>query len=146
LYFFRQSSEHVEAIQSQKEQPRERRLRHLLLLRGPGCRDEVLGERLLRTRGQVEQQRTVQVDFAVSPTSFDGFISSSFLSLDRTVRGNVSVTPHAQSVVAQLGSPPEWVIFGEIFLTKDSVEMREVSKIDPLWLVQLAEHYYSLKM
>ena len=106
----------------------------------------MLGERLLRTRGQVEQQRTVQVDFAVSPTSFDGFISSSFLSLDRTVRGNVSVTPHAQSVVAQLGSPPEWVIFGEIFLTKDSVEMREVSKIDPLWLVQLAEHYYSLKM
>lgn len=64
----------------------------------------------------------------------------------RTVRGNVSVSPHAQSVVAQLGSPPEWVIFGEIFLTKDSVEMREVSKIDPLWLVQLAEHYYSLKM
>ena len=65
---------------------------------------------------------------------------------NRTIRGRVSVSPHSSSVVAQLGSPPEWVIFGEVFLTKDEVQMREVSKIDPLWLVQLAEHYYTLKM
>ena len=47
----RQSAEHVEAVQPQKEQSRERRLCHLLLLRRSGRRFEVLGERLLRTRG-----------------------------------------------------------------------------------------------
>mmetsp|Transcript_29871 Transcript_29871/g.41032 ORF Transcript_29871/g.41032 Transcript_29871/m.41032 type:complete len:449 (+) Transcript_29871:274-1620(+) len=64
----------------------------------------------------------------------------------RTIRGKVMVAPHPSSVIAQLGTPPEWVVFSEVHLTKDCPQMREVSKIDPHWLVTLAEHYYTLKM
>jgi len=67
-------------------------------------------------------------------------------NLFRTIRGKVSVIPHHSSVIAQLGTPPEWVVFSEVHLTKDCPQMREVSKVDPQWLVTLAEHYYTLKM
>lgn len=63
----------------------------------------------------------------------------------RTLRGNVAVTAHPSSVVAGYGAPPEWVVYGEVVHSK-ATYIREVSKIEPLWLYELAKHYYNLKM
>ena len=58
--------------------------------------------------------------------------------------GGVSVVPHPTSVVAKFGAPPEWVIYNEIHLSR-STQLREVTKIDPRWLAELAPHYYNVK-
>jgi ATP-dependent RNA helicase DDX35 len=86
----------------------------------------------------------------------------------RTLRGAMRVEPLAQtSVVARYGTPPEWVIFHECMTTTTSrqqqqqqsqqsltmqntavdevASMREVTRIEPLWLSELAPHYYDLK-
>lgn len=58
-----------------------------------------------------------------------------------TVRGRVPVTVHPTSVIARFGAPPEWVVFHDVVHT-DAILIREVSKIQPMWLLDLAEHYY----
>ena len=65
----------------------------------------------------------------------------------RTIRGNVMVTAYYTSVIAKFGSPPEWIIYNEMFFSNDTVgtQIREISKIDPTWLLEYAKHYYSLK-
>lgn len=60
-----------------------------------------------------------------------------------TLRGSVLVTPHPTSVLAQFGAPPEWVMFNEISHISNAY-MREVSRIDPYWLLEYAKHYYTL--
>ena len=59
--------------------------------------------------------------------------------------GGVTVVPHPTSVIAQFGAPPEWVVYNEVHLTR-TTQLREVSSIDPRWLMELAPHYYSIKM
>lgn len=64
----------------------------------------------------------------------------------RTLRGGVIVMPQQQSVIAQFGAPPEWVLFSEVHHHGTATVMREVTKIDPLWLHDIAPHYYDLKL
>jgi ATP-dependent RNA helicase DDX35 len=58
--------------------------------------------------------------------------------------GGVAVVPHPTSVVAKFGAPPEWVIYNEVHLSR-STQLREVTKIDPRWLTEIAPHYYNVK-
>lgn len=72
------------------------------------------------------------------------FINAAKLCADgkyRTVRGNVEVEPHASSVYASYGAPPEWVIYGEVLCEKAPM-MRDLTRIDPHWLVEMAPQYY----
>eukprot|EP01038_Epipyxis_sp_PR26KG_P007879 gene7879-10695_t len=62
-----------------------------------------------------------------------------------TVRGDAVVIPHYTSVLSKYGLPAEWIIFNEIFLSK-TTQIREITQIEPLWLVELANHYYDLKL
>eukprot|EP01041_Mallomonas_annulata_P008203 gene8203-16869_t len=60
-----------------------------------------------------------------------------------TVKGHVSVTVHHTSIISRFGTPPEWVVYNEIIHAK-TAQIREVTKIEPRWLTELAEHYYIL--
>lgn len=61
-----------------------------------------------------------------------------------TLRGRHPVTVHPLSVLARFGAPPEWVIFNDVVHTKQAM-IREVTRVDPLWLVDLASHFYQFK-
>jgi HrpA-like RNA helicase len=60
-----------------------------------------------------------------------------------TIRGKNAVEVHPNSVIARYGAPPEWVIFNDIVHTKAAM-IREVTRIEPRWLLELAGHYYTL--
>ncbi len=62
----------------------------------------------------------------------------------RTLRGQVKVQPIVHSVVDKFGTLPEWVIFNDIIHSTQTY-MREVTRIDPLWLYDIAPNYYNLK-
>ena len=88
-------------------------------------------------------------DTAVRRCLVSGFFSHAARlgndGLYHTLRGGgVAVTPHPTSVVARFGAPPEWVVYNEVHLSRTS-QLREVTKIDPKWLSELAPHYYSIK-
>jgi ATP-dependent RNA helicase DDX35 len=59
-----------------------------------------------------------------------------------TVRGRISVSLHPTSVLSRFGAPSEWVIFHEVTHGDASTDIREVSKIEPRWLLEFAHHYY----
>lgn len=61
-----------------------------------------------------------------------------------TVRGRRRVVVHPSSVFAKFGAPPEWVVFHDVIHTKAS-QIREISKIEPRWLLEQAPHYYTTK-
>eukprot|EP00112_Aurelia_sp_Birch-Aquarium-sp1_P003315 Seg1370.10_Seg1370.9 transcript_id=Seg1370.10_Seg1370.9/GoldUCD/mRNA.D3Y31 product="putative ATP-dependent RNA helicase DHX35" protein_id=Seg1370.10_Seg1370.9/GoldUCD/D3Y31 len=58
----------------------------------------------------------------------------------RTVRDNHSLHIHPQSVLST-ENPPQWVVFNQVLLTSKEY-MRDVTVIDPEWLLELASHYY----
>lgn len=58
-----------------------------------------------------------------------------------TVRGRVPVSVHQTSIYARFGTLPEWVIFHDVLHTSD-IFIREITKIEPRWLLELASHYY----
>lgn len=61
------------------------------------------------------------------------------------VRGRTKVTVHPSSVLLRFGGAlPEWVVFNDVVHTKD-ITMREVTKINPNWLVQFANHFYEIQ-
>jgi ATP-dependent RNA helicase DDX35 len=60
-----------------------------------------------------------------------------------TLRGNAKVSVHPSSVLAHFGTPPEWVIYNEIVQSQEP-QMRDISKVEPLWLHEFASHYYQL--
>jgi ATP-dependent RNA helicase DDX35 len=62
----------------------------------------------------------------------------------RTVRDSIAVAFHPSSVLAQFGSPPEYVVFHEVVRTTQ-LFARDVSSIDPRWLVELAPHFFELR-
>jgi ATP-dependent RNA helicase DDX35 len=58
-----------------------------------------------------------------------------------TVRGEQRVEVHSTSVLSRFGAPPEWVIFHDVVHT-NTAQIRDVTKIEPLWLLELASSYY----
>lgn len=59
-----------------------------------------------------------------------------------TVRGRIPVSLHPTSVLARFGAPSEWVLFHEVTHGDASTDIREVTKIEPRWLLEFAHHYY----
>jgi ATP-dependent RNA helicase DDX35 len=57
----------------------------------------------------------------------------------RNIRNNALLYIHPSSVLANLR--PRWVVYHEIVATKYQY-MREVSEINPEWLLELAPHYF----
>ncbi|CAM9265782.1 unnamed protein product [Ectocarpus fasciculatus] len=62
----------------------------------------------------------------------------------RTVRDSTVVAIHPSSVLAHFGSPPEWILFNEISKTSQ-LFARDVSVVDPRWLIELAPHFYEFR-
>lgn len=86
-------------------------------------------------------------DVAIRKCLLSGYFSNvAKLNSDgtyHTLRANVSVVPHPTSVIARFNYLPEWVMYNEVHLSK-SIQVTELTKIDPKWLVAIAPHYYSL--
>ncbi len=61
-----------------------------------------------------------------------------------TVRGGHPVALHPTSVLAKYGAPPEWVVFHDVVLTTEPY-LRDCSTIRPLWLMELAPHFYNYR-
>ncbi|TMW58519.1 hypothetical protein Poli38472_010078 [Pythium oligandrum] len=59
----------------------------------------------------------------------------------RTIRDNRVVQIHPTSVFYHMGRVPDWIIFHQSVLTTDEY-IRDISKIDPRWLVSLAPDFY----
>lgn len=60
-----------------------------------------------------------------------------------TVRGKARVGIHYTSVLSRFGAPPEWVLFNDIVYLKEPL-IRDVTRIEPRWLLDIAPHYYTL--
>ncbi|KAG5186966.1 P-loop containing nucleoside triphosphate hydrolase protein [Tribonema minus] len=77
-----------------------------------------------------------------------GFFSNAArLSSDgryRTVREGTVLTFHPSSVLAQFGSPPEYVVYHEVVRTTQ-LFARDVSAVDPRWLLELAPHFFATR-
>lgn len=61
-----------------------------------------------------------------------------------TVRGDHPVQLHPTSVLAKYGSPPEWVVYHDVILTKEEY-IRDCIKIRPQWLLEQAPHFYQTR-
>ncbi|CAM9685796.1 unnamed protein product [Sphacelaria rigidula] len=75
------------------------------------------------------------------------FANAAKLSPDghyRTVRDGTVIAIHPSSVLAHFGSPPEWILFHEISKTSQ-LFARDVSVVDPRWLIELAPHFYEFR-
>ncbi len=59
-----------------------------------------------------------------------------------TIRGNKEVDVHSSSVISKFGISPDWVIFIDLIHTK-SAQIRNITKINPTWLLEIAPHYYN---
>ncbi|CAM6076055.1 unnamed protein product [Sphagnum tenellum] len=57
----------------------------------------------------------------------------------RSIRGNQELYIHPSSVLFR--ATPKWVVFHSVFFT-ERYYMREVTAIDPAWLVELAPHFF----
>lgn len=60
-----------------------------------------------------------------------------------TLRGNISISPHPTSIIHNFGSFPTWVVYNEIIHSKNTL-IRDISRIEPSWLLEVAKHYYHL--
>ncbi len=94
-------------------------------------------------------------------------LRSTISSGGRGSSGDITcLAPHSQSVFASYGRPPEWVMYNEVTYTTGSFTrnssgasgstrecggnssgltayMRDMSRIDPKWIVEVAQHYYN---
>uniref|UniRef100_A0A6U0WST0 RNA helicase n=1 Tax=Pinguiococcus pyrenoidosus TaxID=172671 RepID=A0A6U0WST0_9STRA len=62
----------------------------------------------------------------------------------KTVKQQHTVYIHPSSCMARLEEPPRWLIYHELaFTTKEY--MRQVSPIQPQWLLEIAPHFYQTK-
>uniref|UniRef100_A0A0X3PV56 RNA helicase n=3 Tax=Schistocephalus solidus TaxID=70667 RepID=A0A0X3PV56_SCHSO len=60
----------------------------------------------------------------------------------KTVKHNHTIHPHPNSALAE--EQPRWVIYHElVFTTKEF--MRQVTEVEPRWLLEVAPHYYKAK-
>lgn len=65
-------------------------------------------------------------------------------SVYRTLRDQRPVQLHPTSIYFHMGTLPDWIIFHQSVLTTEEF-VREVSRIDPRWLVNLAPDFYQTK-
>lgn len=82
-------------------------------------------------------------------------VSSGNYGNSAAVSGGMDLIPHSQSVFAHYGMPPEWVLYNDVtYSTAAGVNtsnrnsnnvayMRDVTKIDPKWIMEVAKHYYT---
>ena len=71
----------------------------------------------------------------VAKQSHDGFYY--------TIKSHVKVTPHSSSIYTMFGTPPEWVIYNEL-IQHTTPHMKNISSIQPLWIIDVAKHYYNI--
>ncbi|KAI9912364.1 hypothetical protein PsorP6_005921 [Peronosclerospora sorghi] len=62
----------------------------------------------------------------------------------RTLRDQRPVQLHPMSVYYHIGTPPDWIVFHQSILTTNEF-IRDVSKIDPRWLIDFAPDFYRTK-
>jgi ATP-dependent RNA helicase DDX35 len=62
----------------------------------------------------------------------------------RTVRDNRAVQIHPSSVYAFFGNVPEYITYHQSVLSSEEY-IRDISKIDPRWLLQIAPDFYQSK-
>jgi ATP-dependent RNA helicase DDX35 len=62
--------------------------------------------------------------------------------LFHTLRGGLTVQLHPSSTLAKFGAPPEFVLFST-FVFIDQAFVRDCSRIDGRWLLELAPHFYT---
>ncbi|CEG46901.1 probable atp-dependent rna helicase dhx35-like [Plasmopara halstedii] len=62
----------------------------------------------------------------------------------RTLRDERPVQLHPTSIYYHMGSLPDWIIFHQSVLTTEEF-VRDVSRIDPRWLVELVPDFYRTK-
>lgn len=60
----------------------------------------------------------------------------------KIIRGNHQLYIHPNSILSKF--PPEWVIYHEVVTTTKDY-MRDVSKIEPKWLMEIAPHFYEVR-
>jgi ATP-dependent RNA helicase DDX35 len=75
------------------------------------------------------------------------FANAAKLSADgqyRTIRDHRVVQLHPTSVYYHMGKLPDWIVFHQSVLTTDEY-IRDISKIDPRWLVNAAPDFYRTK-
>jgi HrpA-like RNA helicase len=82
------------------------------------------------------------IDRCITSAFFSNAAHLSHEGKYRMVRGDQTVVVHPKSVVFR--SVPEWVVFTEFVHTAQPY-MRNITVIDPMWLTELAPHYFSLK-
>jgi ATP-dependent RNA helicase DDX35 len=61
----------------------------------------------------------------------------------RTIRDQLELNIHPNSILYNRN--PEWVVYHEVVQTA-KLQMREVTTIDPLWLADIAPHFYEFKL
>jgi HrpA-like RNA helicase len=61
-----------------------------------------------------------------------------------TLREGRRASLHPSCVLARYGVTPEWVVFGEAVWTT-SLYLRDVSAINPTWLLEAAPHFYATR-
>lgn len=59
-----------------------------------------------------------------------------------TVRDGHPVALHSTSVLAKYGAPAEWIVYNDVVITSEPF-LRDCSRIQPLWLMELAPHFYA---
>lgn len=62
----------------------------------------------------------------------------------RTVRGRREITVHPKAMIVQLSKVPQWIFFHDIVLTSNEFA-HTVSTLNPMWLVSIAPHFYSVR-
>ncbi|XP_068232398.1 probable ATP-dependent RNA helicase DHX35 [Palaemon carinicauda] len=121
------------------------------------CSEHFLNHRALKRASEIRKRMEKLITkFEVPLTSSEGgvdavckcitagmFPNAAYLHHSgsyRTVRGNQDLYIHPSSVL-YTQKQPQWVLFHEVLHTS-RVLMRDLTTIDPAWLLELAPHFY----
>jgi len=121
------------------------------------CSDNFLNHKALRRASEIRSRMEKMVTkFDIPLNSCEGgvdavcrcitagmFPNAAFLHHSgdyRTVRGDQTLHIHPSSVLYDQ-TQPQWVLFHEVLHTS-RVFMRDITTIDPSWLMELAPHFY----
>ncbi|KAF5186164.1 Atp-dependent rna helicase protein [Thalictrum thalictroides] len=149
---FRTSSEFLEKrkMSGSKDKTAERSL-------GKWCRDNFINSRSLKhardihsqIRGHVEQMGLRVTSCGDETLQFRRCLTASFFLNAALKQPNGSYRALANSQIVRIHpssvffrTKPECVIFNELVRTNDDF-IRNITRIDPLWLPELAPHYYA---
>ena len=72
------------------------------------------------------------------------YLTLSYLTFSYLTFSYLLHYPIFSFLLNRFGAPPEWVIFNEVVHSKQTM-IREISKIDPKWLLEIAGHYFTIK-